>query len=567
MVRAGPVGVRSNGLSKGSQVHIVEAAMRRKQGLARFDDKRGGHAQRRARTVDHAPVRAVPTPRTYSKIIQSLDQPHPIRFTLGTAAVAGDMITADHHLTIAADLANEVDPSHTGRVVPLKTIGGKSTMKLINKLGIIFVAALLCSGTAIGATKPIKITWWHAMGGDLGDEVSKLAAEFNHSQSQYKIVPSYKGTYAQTITDTIAAYRADQQPDIVQIYEVGTGTMLAAHGAIVPVYKLMHREGVAFASKNYIPAIRSYYSDKQGHLLSLPFNTSTPVLYYNKDEFKKAGLDPNKPPRTWQQLYKDAKKLKQAGVKCGFTTGWQSWIQLDNFAAWHNLPYANHEDGYSGLSTKLFINHKPFVHHIALLSKMAKEGLFQYGGRGDKATPLFDSGTCAMYTYTSGTIISITNDTKFKVGISMMPYDADIVNHPQNSLLGGATLWVMSGKPKSHYKGIAKFLAFLSKSKSQAEWSQKTGYVPVTKAAYKLNKKQGYYKKHPGTAVAIKELSLHKPTKNSKGIRLGSYVQIRQINNEELEAVWSGHKSAKQALNDAVRRGDRQLQKFKAGHS
>jgi sn-glycerol 3-phosphate transport system substrate-binding protein len=408
-------------------------------------------------------------------------------------------------------------------------------------------AALMVAGMAMGTanadSKPIKITWWHSMGGDLGKEVNKLADAFNDSQDKYKVKPVYKGTYEESMTDAIAAFRAHRQPDILQVYEVGTGQMLAAHDAVVPMYKLMQKHNVKFSTDNFIPAVSSYYSDDQGHLLSMPFNSSSPVLFYNKDEFKKAGIDG--PPKTWQQLEKDAKKLVDSGVKCGYSTTWQSWINLENYAAWQNIPFATNHNGYTGLDTKLLFNKKPFVAHIKRLSEMAQNGLFKYGGRESKGTPLFVSGTCGMLTGSSGSLVPFVNQADFDVGVAMMPYNSDIVDHPQNSIIGGATLWVLSGNPDDHYKGIAEFLKFLSQPKQQAEWSQTTGYVPVTKAAYKLNKKQGYYKKYPGAKVALQELSLHKPTKNSKGIRLGSYVQIRDIINEELESVWAGKRRPK----------------------
>lgn len=442
-------------------------------------------------------------------------------------------------------------------------------MRKIGSLMMLIPALLLgftvMVGTASAASSPITITWWHSMGGELGQQVNKLADEFNQSQSEYKVKPVYKGQYAQALTEAIAAFRTHHQPDILQVFEVGTGTMLAAHNAVVPVYKLMKKHGVKFSTSQFIASIRGYYSDDEGHLLSMPFNTSTPVFYYNKDEFKKAGI--KNPPKTWQQLQKDAKKLVASGVKCGYTTAWQSWVNIENYAGWNNIPFATNDNGYSGLDTKLLINKKPFVEHIARLGEMAKNGLFTYGGRNDKPQPLFLSGTCAMYTESSGSMAGIVKDAKFDVGVAMMPYNADLVDHPQNSILGGATLWVMAGKPDDHYKGIAEFLAFLAQPKQQAQWSQATGYVPVTNAAYELNKKEGYYKKFPGAKVAIKELTLNKPTKNSKGIRLGSYVQFRQVINQELESVWSGKKTAQEALDAAVKRGDKQLKQFARKHS
>lgn len=444
-------------------------------------------------------------------------------------------------------------------------------MKILNKILLSVCAAVLAvaliPATATAASEPIQITWWHSMGGDLGKEVNKLADQFNQSQSKYEVVPKYKGRYSESMTQAIAAFRAGNQPDILQVYEVGTGAMLAAGNAVVPVYKLMQKNGIDFSADQFVPAISSYYSNADGQMLSMAFNTSTPVMYYNKDEFKKAGIE--NPPKTWQELQKVAQKLVDSGVECGYTTGWQSWINIENYAAWHNLPFATNHNGYADGDepTKLLINTKPFVEHIARLADMAQSGLFTYGGRASKAKPLFLSGTCAMYTDSSGGLVPIVNNAKFNVGVTMMPYNSDVVEHPQNSLLGGGTLWVLSGNDESHYPGIAQFLAFLAQPEQQAQWSKATGYVPVTKAAYQYMKDQGYYDKFPGAAVGVKELSLNKPTKNSQGIRLGAYVQYRKIINQELEQVWSGEKTAQEALDATVERTNKKLARFAAQHS
>lgn len=442
-------------------------------------------------------------------------------------------------------------------------------MQTFRKLGLplstIALAVSMLAGAPAAQAEPIQITWWHSMGGDLGKQVDKLADEFNASQKQYEVKPTYKGQYDQSMTEAIAAFRTHHQPDILQVYEVGTGTMLAAKSAVVPVYKLMEQVGAKFSADQFIPSIRGYYSDSNGNLLSMPFNTSTPVLYYNEDAFAKAGI--KEPPKTWQELEADAQKIKDSGAaKCGYTTAWQSWVNIENYAGWNNLPFASNNDGFDGLDTKLLINTKPFVEHIQRLADMAKKGLFTYGGRADSPRPLFLSGDCAMFTQSSGSLVPMVNAAKFKVGVAMMPYNSDIVKEPQNSILGGATLWVLSGNPENHYKGVAEFLAFLAQPQQQAQWSQATGYVPVTQAAYELNEKEGYYKKYPGAAIAIKELTLHEPTKNSKGIRMGSYVQYRDMINQELEDVWAGKKSAQDALNDAVKRGNEQLANFAAAH-
>jgi sn-glycerol 3-phosphate transport system substrate-binding protein len=325
---------------------------------------------------------------------------------------------------------------------------------------------------------------------------------------------------------------------------------------------VMAQAGEKFDPKAYMPAVASYYSDTQGRMLSMPFNSSTPVFFYNKDAFKKAGLDPNKPPKTWDEVQEAALKVKAAGMACGFTTGWQSWVQLENMSAWHNQEFATKQNGFGGLDTKLSFNTQVLVRHIAKLSSWVKSGLFTYAGRKNEPEAKFYGGDCAMLTSSSAAYANIKRSSKFEFGVAQLPYYEDVKGAPQNSIIGGASLWVMAGRKPAEYKGVAKFFTFLSSPDIQAEWHQKTGYVPITKAAYELTKKQGFYESNPGTDVAIQQLLLKNPTKDSKGIRLGNFVQIRDIIDEEMESVWAQKKSPKQALDDAVERGNAELRKF-----
>jgi sn-glycerol 3-phosphate transport system substrate-binding protein len=297
-------------------------------------------------------------------------------------------------------------------------------------------------------------------------------------------------------------------------------------------------------------------------MMSLPFNSSTPVFFYNKDLFKKAGLDPNKPPKTWDEVQEDAIKLKDAGIACPFTTAWQSWVQLEAMSAWHNLPFATKQNGFGGMDAKLVFNDAVLVRHVAKLSSWVKSGLFIYAGRTGQPDAKFTGGDCAMYTGSSSVYGLAQGSAKFAFGVSELPYYPDVPGAPQNTIIGGASLWVMGGKKPIEYKGVAKFFTFVSSPEIQAEWHQKTGYVPITKAAYELSKKQGFYEKNPGTDVAIKQLLLRNPTVNTKGIRLGNFPQIRTIIDEELEAVWAQKKGPKQALDEAVTRGNAELVKF-----
>jgi sn-glycerol 3-phosphate transport system substrate-binding protein len=294
----------------------------------------------------------------------------------------------------------------------------------------------------------------------------------------------------------------------------------------------------------------------------MPFNSSSQVLYINDDAFKKAGLDPAKPPKTWPEVGEAAAKLKASGASCAFTTGWQSWVQLESFSAWHNVPSATKENGFGGLDTRLEWNEPVKVKHIATLGDWSKKGLFTYAGRKDEPLSKFTSGDCAMITTSSGSYANIKANAKFNWRVARLPYWPDVAGAPQNTIIGGATLWVLTQKDPAVYKGIAKFFTFLSSTEVQADWHQSTGYVPITTAAYDLTKSQGFYEKNPGFDIAIAELNNKPPTANSKGVRFGNFVEIRNINDEELEQVWSGQKTAKQALDEAVRRGNEQLERF-----
>src|SRR6266705_79954 len=395
--------------------------------------------------------------------------------------------------------------------------------------------AMTCGGS-VAAVAQTEIQWWHAMGGQLGEALNALAEGFNKSQKDYRVVPVYKGTYTETMTSAIAAFRAKQQPHIVQVFEVGTATMMAAKGAIYPVQQLLADVGEKFDPAAYLPAVYGYYSTTDGKLLSMPFNSSTPVLYYNKDAFKKASLDPDKPPKTWPDIEEYSKRLLASGYQCGFTSQWQTWVQIENFGAWHNIPFATGANGFGGTDIKLMINDPLRIRHVENLAKWQKEKIFVYAGREGKPNPRFTTGECPMIMASSGSAGGFAAAMKgAQFGIAMLPYYADVTGAPQNSIIGGATLWVLSGKRDSEYKGVAKFFTYLSSPEVQSQWHMETGYVPITKAAYQHTRAQGFYDKFPGRDVAVEQLSLKAPTDNSKGLRIGNFVQIRDVMDEELE--------------------------------
>src|SRR5260221_656767 len=333
----------------------------------------------------------------------------------------------------------------------------------------VFALALV----ATGANAQTEIQFWHSMGGAFGDKVNELANKFNESQKDYKVVPSYKGQYPESMTAAIAAFRAGNAPHILQVFEVGTATMMAAKGAIVPVAKVMKDADEPFDPKAYLPTVAGYYTDSKGNMLSFPFNSSAVVFYVNKDAFKKAGLDPNKAPKTWKEFVAAAEKLKASGQQCVYTTGWPSWMHIENLSAWHNVPIGTRDNGMAGLDTEYKINSPLHVRHIGMLGDMAKKGLFTYAGRTNQAEAKFYSGECAMMSSSSGAQANIRRNAKFEWSVNFIPYHDDVKGAPQNSIIGGASLWVMGGKKPADYKGVAKFFAYLSKPAGRGRAARK----------------------------------------------------------------------------------------------
>jgi sn-glycerol 3-phosphate transport system substrate-binding protein len=430
-------------------------------------------------------------------------------------------------------------------------------------IALLLVAGLLLVPAAPAFAKT-EIQFWHAMTGQLNDAVNALVKQFNDSQTEYEVKPLQKGNYAEALTAAIAAYRQRQGPNIVQVFEVGTQTMMLS-GAILPVYQLMKEQEIAMDWKDFIAPVVGYYS-KDGNLYSMPFNSSTPILFYNKDEFQKAGLDPTKPPQTWKQVEEYSKKLIASGAsKCGFSTGWPSWVQIENMHALHDQPFATKHDGFDGLDVELLINREFGVKHMAQLVAWQKENVFSYGGRRGDADPKFLSGECAMYMQSSSLIGGFTKGASFKWATGQLPHYGAPYKRA-TSIIGGATLWVMKGKPANENRGTARFLKFISDTNQQMWWHVTTGYLAISNSAVK-NLEAGYhFKKNPDQYTAFAQLTKGTATPNSQGLRLGNFVQIRDVIEAEMENVFAGKKTAKQGLDDAVAKSNELLKEFAAAN-
>ncbi len=416
------------------------------------------------------------------------------------------------------------------------------------------------------ATAETEIQFWHAFTGRLGELVKAQVEDFNASQDTYTVVESHKGNYSETLNAGIAAFRAGEQPHILMVFEVGTATMMSAGGATKPVYEVMAESGATFDPDAYIGSVKGYYTSTDGDMLSLPFNSSTPVLWVNRDAFEAAGVDPDTDLSTWQKVGETLDALKAGGEDCPLVTAWQSWIHLENFSAYHDVPFASKDNGFAGLDTELMLNGEAQVAHLTAMGEWAQDGKFIYTGRRNEGGANFRSGECALFTESSAGYAGIKAEAEFDFDVRPLPYWEGVGNAPQNTIIGGASLWVLEGHEAEEYKGVGEFLAYLSSTNVQAQWHQDTGYLPITAAAGDATKEAGFYDENPGTDVAVMQMTAKEPTANSKGLRLGSFDQIRGIIDEELEAIWSGDKSAQEAMDSAKERGDALLRRFESAN-
>jgi len=411
------------------------------------------------------------------------------------------------------------------------------------------IAGLALSGTLltpIASFAAIEVQFWHAFTGRLGELVKAQVEEFNASQGDYVVVESHKGNYSETLNAGIAAFRAQEHPHILMVFEVGTATMMSAKGAIKPVHEVMAESGANFDPKAYIGSVKGYYTTTDGEMLSLPFNSSTPVLWVNRDAMSKAGVDPDTDMSTWEQVGEVLEALKAGGEDCPLVTAWQSWIHLENFSAYHDVPFATKDNGFAGLDTELSLNGPAQVAHLSAMGDWAKDGKFIYTGRRNEGGANFRAGECALFTESSAGYAGISSEAEFDFEVRPLPYWKAVAAEPQNTIIGGASLWVLEGH--------------------EASWHQNTGYLPITLEAGELTKSQGFYEENPGTDIAVMQMTAKEPTANSKGLRLGSFDQIRGIIDEELEAIWSGDKSAQEAMDSAKQRGDALLRRFETAN-
>lgn len=423
----------------------------------------------------------------------------------------------------------------------------------------LLLLALLSGTQAVHAAQDLQ--FWHSITGSAAAALEELVARFNTAQSRYQVRALYK---EQDALQEFSEAKTQARPHLVLLDDSGTAALITAPGLVKPLWQVMAEAGTPLEASRLAPALAGRFLDRSGRLAAWPLASATPVLYSNKAMLREAGVDPDSLPRTWYEMPKVLGELYDKGLACPYTTAWPSWVQLENLSAWHNLPFATQANGLGGTDPKLAFNTQVMVRHVAMLASWAKARYFVYSGRRDEGDERFAKGECALLTSSSSSYDALRGAVA-EIGVSSLPYYDDVADAPQNTLSKGSVLWVAAGKLPAEYRGVAEFLRFLASAPVQAEWHQKSGFLPLSREAYEITRKAGFYAGRDGREAAIGQVFDKAARENSRGIRLQRFAQIRDIIDQELEAAWLIKKMPKEALDDAVERGNQLLRGAPAG--
>ncbi len=410
-------------------------------------------------------------------------------------------------------------------------------------INLVIAICLVVMFSTVAFAETVELTFWHAMSGGRTAAVERIVDGFNAEHPDIKVTAQFTGSYAETLTQAISAVRAGNPPHIIQVYEVGTQTMLDSE-AIVPVYEIV---GDKIDWGNVVQPILNYYSI-DGKLYSMPFNSSTAMLYYNKDAFEKAGL--TSPPTTWAEVEEMGLKIVNSGAADhALSFGWPAWI-IEQMFAYHNELYANNGNGREGMADEIYINNEFGKKVLGTWTDLVEKDVIAYGGREYKANQDFLAGKVAMLIQSTSSLSSIEKSANFEVGTSFLPRFEEY--GLGNSVIGGASLWVMKGHPKEEYDAVVEFFKYLNKAEVAVQWHKDTGYFPCTNSALKVLMDENWFSNSPNYVTAFLQILSGVSTTASNGVLLGNFVDIRDITDTAVERAFTGLASPEKALDDAA---------------
>ncbi|WP_425053661.1 extracellular solute-binding protein [Psychromarinibacter sp. S121] len=420
-------------------------------------------------------------------------------------------------------------------------------------------AMIALTATSALAQSATEISWWHGMGGRNGEVINEISQMFNDQTDTCNLTPVSRGTYEEALSSGIAAFRSGEHPNILQVFDAGAATIIAAQGATIAAEELILAAGEEFNREDFIPGVRGFYADSEGKFIGMPFNSSAPIMYYNTEAFEAAGVEP---PKTWEEFEEIAPAIVEAGY-LPLTASQLTWMMVENFKSRNNQEFATNNNGYDGVDgTEILVNDENTVMMFEKLKEWADAGYFGFYGAGwaDNLKP-FEEGQSAMWIGSSGSFGGLQKSASAPFSADFMPYWGSIEGAGTQSFIGGAALFAMAGKPSEENECTAQFFTFLTSPEVQVYWHKNTGYVPITEAAYEMAKSEGYYEEQPVAEVGIKQLQL--PAGEwTAGYRMGFYPQIRSVMEREFNRIFSNEVSVQDAFDIIQQESNDLLQRF-----
>jgi sn-glycerol 3-phosphate transport system substrate-binding protein len=400
-----------------------------------------------------------------------------------------------------------------------------------------------------------KIVFWHAMGGVNGDAVNRIVEGFNKSQSKIQVEAVFQGTYDDALAKLKTALASNSAPALIQVYDIGQRFMIDS-GEIVPMQDFIDRD--AFDTSDFEPAVLNYYKvpDK---LYSMPFNASSAILYYNKDAFKEAGLDPSKPPKTFDEVTDYAKKLTRGTgneKRYGFGVSIYGWL-FEQWMAVSGGLYADNGNGRDARATKVVYNDDKGKSIVDFWKAGVDGGSFFNPGQAptgnDLAAQSFDAGKVAMYVESTARLRAhITNTQgKFEVGTGLYPRP----NNPPadgGNIIGGASVYVLKSRPAPEQQAAWEFIKYVTSPAVQAQWQSDTGYYSVRKSAANEAPAKEWVGKYPQFTTAVEQIRAAPVNRMTQGAVIGVFPEARSRVQKAVESVLLGQETSSQALNAAA---------------
>ncbi|MCD0504811.1 extracellular solute-binding protein [Bordetella petrii] len=419
----------------------------------------------------------------------------------------------------------------------------------------VFGAAMVAAGAAHAADVDIQV--WHTLNGPNKAEFEKLTKRFNKEQKDVSVELRHFETEQALLQAGTAAIKKKQGPNLVQLPDNRSPEVVSEHKAILPLYQLLAKYPIKDLNW-FLPTTSSFTRDGKGRLLAFPWMAEVPIMFYNMSYYKKAGLDPNKPARTWADLQGELLKLRDvANIECPYASSDQVQVHLENLAPVNKQLFTTNDNGLSsGKAKPAFKFDTLYMRHVSLMVSWKRSLLFTAHSDNNQSDQLFAKGQCAVLTSGSGAAGLFMNTRSLSFGVAPLPYYTQATPDAGSPFVSGSALWAIDGHPQAQEKATAQFLAWLAKPVNAAEWHQRTGFLPLTDAAFRASD-VSFYDKVPGAHAIIQSMNGGKPLSTSRGFRMANYEQVEAVLNDGLNQALEGKTPPVAALNNAAEQARR----------